>query len=167
VAIFSFAASILLLSTSVHAQKAPMHSQTDDSHNNSWNIDSANVHNALKSFLTAFENLDWETFRKSFDDQATVFFPLPEPPERFEGRAAYEARFWLVFSQIRKSAPNGPPFHRLNPENLHIENLGHQAVLATFHLRNSERIARRTIVFQKTGGTWLIRHLHASNVVQP
>jgi len=53
--------------------------------------DALAVRIALTRFLTAFENLDWETFRSSFDDNATVFFPSPEPPERFEGRVAFEA----------------------------------------------------------------------------
>lgn len=162
-----FAIVILGLFASVAQGETFLHNQPPDSVRNQWIFDSTSVHVALKHFLTAFENLDWETFRMSFDDRATVFFPLPEPPERFEGRAAYEARFRLVFNQIRKSASNGPPFHRLNPENLQIEGLGSQAALVTFHLRNSERIARRTIVFQKVDGVWRIWHLHASNVSQP
>ena len=82
------------------------------------------VRAALTRFLTAFENLDWDVFRASFDDDATAFFPTPEPPQRFEGRAA----------------------------------------VATFQLRNEQRLARRTILFKRTAGGWRIAHLHASNV---
>jgi ketosteroid isomerase-like protein len=127
-------------------------------------IDSADIRTALTRFLIAFENLDWEAFRASFDDQATVFFPSPEPPERFDGRPAYEARFRQVFDEIRRGAPAGPPFQRLNPEDLQVQQLGTEAALVTFHLRNAERLARRTIVFRKTRGGWRIIHLHASNV---
>jgi len=40
------------------------------------------VRAALTRFLTAFENLDWDAFRASFNDDVTVFFPMPEPPQR-------------------------------------------------------------------------------------
>ena len=122
------------------------------------------VQASLSQFLRAFENLDWDAFRASFDDDATAFFPTPEPPQRFEGRISVDAQFRQVFSAIRAAAPGGPPFHRLVPENLRIEAIGADAAIATFHLRNELRIARRTIVFKRTAGGWRIAHLHASNV---
>lgn len=125
--------------------------------------DLAAVRAALTHFLTAFENLDWEAFRASFDDEATVFFPAPEPEERFEGRTAIDAHFRDVFDAIRRAAPGGPPFHRLDPEELRIEALGPDAALASFHLRNDQRLARRTVVFRKSARGWRIAHLHASN----
>jgi ketosteroid isomerase-like protein len=126
--------------------------------------DVADVHTALTRFLVAFENLDWGAFRECFDDQATVFFPSPEPGERAEGRAAYEARFRHVFDEIRRTEPSGPPFQTLEPQDLRIEVLGPNGALVTFHLRNAERLARRTVVFRKADGRWRIFHLHASNV---
>lgn len=125
----------------------------------------ASVRQALKRLLTAFENLDWDAFRGCFDDDATVFFPVPGWPERSEGRAAYEARFRQVFDETRASSP-GPPFQHLDPEDLRIDVLGADAAVATFHLRNAQRLARRTVVFRKVGGGWRILHLHASNVSQ-
>ena len=101
----------------------------------------AEVRAALTRFLTAFENLDWPTFR-----------------------AAVEARFHEVFEAIRAGHPGGPPFHRLEPQELRIDALGPDAAIATFHLRSAERTARRTIVFRRTGTGWAIAHLHASNV---
>src|SRR5712692_10482953 len=62
---------------------------------------------ALTRFLTAFENLDWDAFRASFDDDVTAFFPTPEPPQRFDGRAPVEAQFQRVFTSIRAAAPSG------------------------------------------------------------
>ncbi len=122
------------------------------------------VRAALALFLAAFENLDWDRFRLCFDDAATVFFPSPTPPDRSDARAAFEARFTDVFAQIRKAVPSGPPFQRLAPEDLHVEVLGVDAAVATFHLRNAERLARRTVVMAKRGATWRIVHLHATNV---
>ncbi len=124
----------------------------------------AEVRAALALFLAAFENLDWDRFRLCFDNDATVFFPSPTPPDRSDGRAEFEARFTDVFAQIRKAAPSGPPFQRLAPEDLHVEVLGAEAAVATFHLRNAERLARRTVVMGKRGATWRIVHLHATNV---
>jgi hypothetical protein len=41
------------------------------------------------------------------------------------------------------------------------------AAIASFVLRNRERVARRTIVFRDDHGTWRIVHLHGSNVPWP
>ncbi len=122
------------------------------------------VRAALALFLTAFEHLEWDRFRQCFDDSATVFFPAPTPPERADGRAAFEAHFTEVFAQIRRAAPGGPPFQRLVPEDLHVEMLGPEAAIATFHLRNAERLARRTVVLRRRDRGWLIAHMHATNV---
>lgn len=127
----------------------------------------ADVRAALALFLTAFENLEWNAFRQCFDDTATVFFPAPTTPERTDGRTAFEARFTEVFAQIRSATPGGPPFQRLAPEDLHVELLGTEAAIATFHLRNAERLARRTIVLRRRERGWLIAHMHATNVPRP
>lgn len=116
-------------------------------------------------FLTAFENLDLDAFMACFAPDATVFFPTPEPPQRFDGKEAIRDHFFRVFSAIRKSSTaREPPFHRLRPEDTHIQLVGSDVAVVTFHLRNSERIARRTLVVGKRGDSWLISHLHASNV---
>lgn len=124
----------------------------------------AEVRAALAEFLSAFEQLDWERFRRCFDDAATVFFPAPTSPDRSDGRPAFEARFTEVFAQVRRAASGGPPFQRLTPEDLRVEMLGAEAAIATFHLRNAERLARRTVVLRKREAGWRIVHLHATNV---
>jgi ketosteroid isomerase-like protein len=153
------AATILLAGTPPMAetQPAPGRARTD--------LDA--VRAALTQFLTAFENLDWAVFQASFDEEATVFFPEPEPEQRFEGRPAIVAHFRDVFDAIRRAAPGGPPYHRLDPEELRIEALGPDAALASFHLRNDQRIARRTVVFRRSARGWRIAHLHASNAPRP
>jgi ketosteroid isomerase-like protein len=115
-----------------------------------------------RKFLRAFEDLDMPQFIACFADNATVFFPLPEPPERVEGKQAIQKRFEQVFASIR-STESGPPFHHLAPEDLAIQMMPGQTAVVSFHLRNSERIARRTLVLTNTNGRWLILHLHASN----
>jgi hypothetical protein len=78
-----------------------------------------------------------------------------------------ESRFQTVFDGILKGANSGPPYHRLEPQDLQVQSLGADSAVVTFHLRNSERIARRTLVMKKVQGTWLIAHLHASNFQTP
>lgn len=116
-----------------------------------------------RKFLRAFEDLDMPQFIACFADNATVFFPPPEPPERVEGKQAIQKRFEQIFASIRSTAKSGPPFHHLAPEDLAIQMMPWQTAVVSFHFRNSERIARRTLVLTNTNGRWLILHLHASN----
>jgi ketosteroid isomerase-like protein len=116
-----------------------------------------------RKFLRAFEDLDMQQFIACFADNATVFFPMPEPPDRVEGKRAIQQRFERVFASIRGTAKSGPPFHHLAPEDLTVQIMPGQTAVVSFHLRNSERIARRTLVLINTNGQWLILHLHASN----
>jgi len=124
--------------------------------------DREEVEHAARHFLANFENLDLPAFIDCFADDATVFFPAPEPPERVNGKAAIRARFEQVFAGIRQGASGGPPYHRLEAQDLQIQMVGSDAAIVSFHLRNTERIARRTLVLHRTRGTWLIVHLHAS-----
>ena len=57
-----------------------------------------------REFLRAFENLDMKQFIACFADDATVFFPMPEPPERVQGKQAIQQRFERVFASIRSTA---------------------------------------------------------------
>ena len=125
--------------------------------------DRAAVETFTRTFLRAFENLDMQQFIACFADNATVFFPMPEPPERVDGKQAIQQRFERVFASIRSTAKSGPPFHHLAPEDLKIQMMPGQTAIVSFHLRNSERIARRTLVLINTSGEWRILHLHASN----
>jgi ketosteroid isomerase-like protein len=118
----------------------------------------------VTAFLRAFEDLDWEQFRAAFSDDVTAFFPTPEPPQRFVGRAAVEAQFRQVFAAIRAAAPTGPPFQHLPPVGLRIEMLADSTALVSFELRNTQRVGRRTLLMRREGGRWRILHLHASNV---
>jgi ketosteroid isomerase-like protein len=133
--------------------------------------DRQEVEQAVAHWLGVFENLDMPVFIDCFTDDATIFFPsfvpAPEMPERVAGKAAVRSSFEQIFAAIRKGASGGPPYHRLPPEDLDIQLLGADGAVVTFHLRNSERIARRTLVMRKVQGTWLIAHLHASNFRLP
>jgi ketosteroid isomerase-like protein len=133
--------------------------------------DRQDVEKAVTRWLGVFENLDMPVFIDCFTEDATIFFPsfvpAPEMPERVAGKAAVRSSFEQVFAAIRKGASGGPPYHRLQPEDLQTQLLGADSAVVTFHLRNSQRIARRTLVMRKVQGTWLIAHLHASNFYFP
>ena len=126
--------------------------------------DRAAIETFTRRFLRAFEDLDMKQFVACFADDATVFFPVPEPPERVQGKQAIQRRFEPVFASIRSAAKSGPPFHRLMPDDLLIQLTPGRTAVVSFHLRNEERIGRRTLVLTNINGQWLILHLHASNV---
>jgi ketosteroid isomerase-like protein len=133
--------------------------------------DRQDVEKAVTRWLGVFENLDMPVFIECFTEDATIFMPsfvpAPEMPERIAGKSAVRSSFEQIFAAIRKSSSGGPPYHRLQPEDLQTQLLGVDSAIVTFHLRNSQRIARRTLVMRKVQGTWLIAHLHASNHYLP
>ena len=123
----------------------------------------AEVRAALAKFVQAFDNLDWETFRASFADNATVFHPR-QFPRRAENRAGVEETFKQVFARI-KGDKTSPPYMDLQPKDLQIQFAGDEVAIATFHLDDHPGfLNRRTIVLQKISGTWKIIHIHASEV---
>ena len=120
------------------------------------------VRAALAKFIQAFDNLDWEGFRRAFDDGATVFYPRAFP-ERATGRAEFEKTFKTVFEQIRASRA-APPYMDIQPKDMVIQIFGDIAV-ATFHLDDRPAFPnRRTLVLNRTAAGWKIVHLHASEV---
>jgi len=125
----------------------------------------AEVRQTLAGFIQAFDNLDWDRFRGSFADDATVFYPR-EFPLRADGRTEFEKGFRQVFERIRAGRTKGP-YMDIQPRDLHVQIAGAIAI-ATFHLDDRPGfLNRRTIVLQKRGGEWKIIHLHASEVATP
>jgi ketosteroid isomerase-like protein len=123
------------------------------------------VRAALTEFIHAFENLDWDSFRAAFDDDATVFYPRAFP-ERASGRAEFEKTFKIVFEQIR-AGKMALPYMHIEPRALAIQMFGDTAI-ATFHLSDRAGfVNRRTLVLHKTTAGWKIVHLHASEVALP
>jgi len=120
------------------------------------------VREAPARFVQAFDDLDWETFRSAFDDNATVFYPRAFP-ERANGRAEFERTFKTVFEQIR-SGKAAAPYMNIQPRQLKIQVFGNVAI-ATFHLDDKVGfVNRRTVVLNKNETGWKIVHLHASEV---
>ena len=126
------------------------------------NPDEETVKLAAADFVEAFENLEWDLFEASWAQDATVFFPFADQPQRVEGRSTIMERFRSAFESLPERM-DGPPYLSIQPQDLHVQMLGDSAVV-TFHLVGSGPFNRRTIVFVKSDNKWLIAHLHASRV---
>ena len=125
----------------------------------------AEVRQTLAGFIQAFDNLDWETFRAAFADNATVFYPR-QIQTRADGRAEFEKFFQQVFESIRAGKTKGP-YMNLQPRDLKVQLAGDVAI-ATFFLDDRPGfLNRRTIVFKKQANAWKIIHLHASEIALP
>jgi ketosteroid isomerase-like protein len=122
--------------------------------------DSTGVRLAVEKFVSAFNSLQWEPFRASFTEDATIFFPDWEEAFRKAGRTDIESAWLQIFPEFKDSINTV----RLNivPKDIRIQLYG-QTSIVTFHLGNGEKyLARRTLVLVKTKGEWRIAHLHAS-----
>lgn len=146
---FAVAVLLLVLSPALLAQQQSASAESE-------------VRGTLAKFLTAFDNLDWETFRSTFDDEATVFYPRAVP-ERANGREEFEKTFKVIFQQIR-AGKTAAPFMDIQPKELKLQIYGDIAI-ATFQLYDKPgAINRRTIVLHKVRQDWKIVHLHASEI---
>lgn len=122
------------------------------------------VAKALAHFVSVFNDLKWDAFRSCFADDATVFSPFPDLHRRSEGLEELE-RGWRPIFDERRATMSGPPYLNIDPVDVHMHPIGEAAVLVTFHLENlfdATVLNRRTLLFEKRDGRWLIAHLHAS-----
>lgn len=129
---------------------------------NAQNKDSVAVMQSTTDFVTAFNNLDWATFRASFTDDVTIYSPFWNQASRIEGRQEVEA-FWLtIFPEFED--PENTRKLRISPRDIKIQLYG-QTAIVTFHLGDGvNRISRRTLVMIKEMDNWKIAHLHASSI---
>ena len=124
------------------------------------------VEQAVTVFLTAFENLDWPVFRECFSRDATVFHPAAPNVKRIDSERQFQDAWLGVFERIRKSSGRtGPPFMRLQPQDLLVQRLSDDVAIVTFHLTDGNVLNRRTLVFKRLSTGWKIVHLHASNLI--
>ena len=137
--------------------------QTAYSQTNTSAEDSTQVLQSLNSFVDAFTRLDWNKFTSCFADDATAFFP---PSAKFPARANNKpeilAVFKIVFENFHKIR-SSPPYLTIDPIDLKIQVFGSVSIV-TFLLNDPGLLGRRTIIFKKDSGKWLIVHLHASGV---
>jgi uncharacterized protein (TIGR02246 family) len=124
--------------------------------------DSLEVAKATQRFIKAFVNFDWENFRNSFSDDATIFFPGAEEAGRRAGRKEIEETWSGLFPEFIDSTKKFDL--KIDPRNVNMQLYGNTAIV-TFHLTPKDaHLSRRTIVFVKQKEGWKIVHLHASTL---
>jgi ketosteroid isomerase-like protein len=64
------------------------------------NKDLLAVMKSVNNFVTAFNNFNWTTFRESFTDDATIFYPFWNQAKRFQGRKEIETAWLTVFPEF-------------------------------------------------------------------
>lgn len=119
----------------------------------------APVRAAVTEFIAALNAFDPERLGRAFADDATIFFPgAPFPIVRVEGKAQAIGRFGRFFDMLRA---RGIRQGNVAPNGLAVQLYGDTAI-ATFHLAGGQEVGRRTLVFRRIGGRWLIVHMHGS-----
>lgn len=123
------------------------------------------VMQALRKFLEVFERLDFERFASCFlhTDEVTIILPSTTRRVIYRGWPAVERAWQEVFQDEKYTSQAGRI--KLMPSDLTIQVFG-EAAICTF-LVNSDPPAiahRRTFVFLRREGRWLIVHLHGSNL---
>ena len=108
----------------------------------------------MANFMDALNKLDGPRISACFAEDATAFVPVAQP-QRANGRAAIDAIFRTYIDLQKGQTTN------LVPEDMTVQTSGDFA-LVTFQIVRPST-ARRTFVFKRVGGRWLITHMHASN----
>jgi hypothetical protein len=89
------------------------------------------IEQALLVFVTAFDNLDWATFRTCFSNDASVFYPTPQIAKRIDSAADFNQAWLAVFDAIKKaSGRTAPPYMDLVPRDLRIDLLSPGVAIA-------------------------------------
>ena len=122
--------------------------------------DSLPVQLSVEKFVAAFNTLQWQPFKNSFTEDATIFFPDWEDAPRKVGSKEIEKTWLEIFPEFKDSANTFKL--DIKPRDMLIQLYGQTAVV-TFHLGSGEKyLARRTLVMVKRKKEWKIAHLHAS-----
>ena len=132
----------------------------------SWATDRSDTESpqkAFERFVAAFNALDWDSFRACFADDASVFNPeIPEVVSlhRLDRRESIENTFRAVFD----ASSRGGASPHIVPERVRIQRFNDTAIVTFEFPRSVDSFGRRTVVLHRQGDSWLIVHIHASNV---
>ncbi len=117
----------------------------------------------MSGFMDALNALDAERMSRFFAEDITAFVPVAQG-DRVEGREAVTRIFRNYVERTRPTTP------RLNliPEDVEVIVSGDLGMVS-FNIREpaTRMTRRRTFVFTRSGGAWLIRHFHASDFTSP
>lgn len=126
--------------------------------------DSIAVMKSVNNFVTAFNHFNWDSFRGSFTDDATMFHPYWSQARRIQGRQEIEKAWLTIFPEFIDS--NNSRKLQISPKDIHLQ-LYQQNAIVTFHLGDGlNSLSRRTLLMIKEKGSWKIAHLHASSVTK-
>ena len=126
------------------------------------NKDSIAVIKSVNNFVTAFNNFNWTTFRASFTDDATIFYPFWNQARRIRGRREIETAWLTIFPEFGDTKNTRKL--QISPKDINIQ-LYRQTAIVTFHLGDGvNTLSRRTLIMVKEKRNWKIAHLHASSV---
>lgn len=115
------------------------------------------LNHVFHGFITAFNNLDYETFVSFFSDQATVFNPLGA-----KTLTVAEA-FFDIFNKANAGEINRSLL-RCAPEGVTIQEHGEVALL-TFFYHQITGFNQRTLFCVRNNGVWQVAHYHGSFVL--
>jgi ketosteroid isomerase-like protein len=117
---------------------------------------------SANNFVIAFNNFNWTTFKASFTDDVTIFYPFWNQPRRIQGRREIENAWLTIFPEFGDT--NNTRKLQISPKDIHIQLHQHTAIV-TFHLGDGvNTLSRRTLIMVKKKRSWKIAHLHASSV---
>lgn len=116
------------------------------------------VVDAMNRFMNALNALDADAIAAQLAPDVTAFFPTAKP-ERVEGKAAVVAVFRDYCEQSKKTASST----NIVPQEMRVDRRGDLAVVS-FQVVHPAVVSRRTFIFRLERGSWLISHLHASNI---
>lgn len=126
--------------------------------------DSIAVMKSVNNFVSAFNHFNWDSFRKSFTDDATIFFPYWSQAKRIQGRQEIEKAWLTIFPEFVDV--NNTRKLQITPKDIHVQ-LYQQNAIVTFHLGDGiNSLSRRTLLMIKEKDSWKIAHLHASSVTK-
>lgn len=115
---------------------------------------------AMQRFLDALNALDAAAIEAMLAEDVTAFFPTVSAT-RVDGKEKVAAVFREFVEQSKQIESRKP----IVAEDLEVVRFGGIAI-ATFNVRNPAVTSRRTFVFRRHGGQWVIVHFHASNIRQ-
>ncbi len=125
--------------------------------------DEATVRATMAGFMESLNALDAAGMAAHFAEDITAFVPSAQAV-RADGKPAVTEIFRNFVQRARPSTP------RLNlvPEDMTVEVSGNLGVVA-FQVRDPAAgfVRRRTFIFRRMEGRWLISHFHASDLALP
>lgn len=117
------------------------------------------VEDVVAKFTAAFNRLSVDELRPLLAEDATAFLPMPQFGARVDGREAILGALGPLFEAERQRTGS----MSLVAKNVSVQRAGN-AAMVTFDVGTAAVFSRRTLVLKRTGGRWVIVHLHASNV---